>query len=78
MADAIDDRIAEILDELLDQHIPARLRTRLRALRVLVLIVALSGIALMLIGHGTLAWSIWASTVTLSLAMVWTIKVGKP
>ncbi len=78
LADAIDDRIAEILNELLDERIAMQPHRRLlHAPGGLILVLALA--ASTLLWHSTLAaWTIWPSTATVCLAIAWTTKPGKP
>jgi hypothetical protein len=70
--DAIDDRIAEILDELLDERNAAHPHRRLpRVLGTVTLILALT--ASVLLRHSALAaWTIWPATAAVSLAIAWT------
>ena len=69
--DAIDDRIAEILDELLEER-NARPHRRLpQVLGALGLILAL--ITSILLRHNALAaWTIWPATATICLVIAWT------
>jgi hypothetical protein len=68
LADAIDDRIAEILNDLLDELAAMRPQRRLlRALGVLIMVFALA--ACTLLWHGTAtAWTIWACTASVCIA----------
>jgi hypothetical protein len=70
--DAIDDRIAEILDELLEERNAARPHRRLpQVLGTLGLILAL--ITSVLLRHNALAaWTIWPATATICLVIAWT------
>ncbi len=70
--DAIDDRIAEILDELLEERNAIRPRRRLpQVLGTVGLIVAL--ITSVSLRHNALAaWTIWPATVTICLVIAWT------
>ena len=70
--DAIDDRIAEILDELLEERNATRPHRRLpQVLGTVGLIVAL--ITSVLLRHNALAaWTIWLATVTICLVIAWT------
>jgi hypothetical protein len=70
--DAIDDRIAEILDELLDQRNAMQPTRRLsRMLGAVSLILALAGS--ILLRHNPLAaWTIWPTAATIWLAIAWT------
>ena len=78
LADVIDDRIAEILNELLDERAAMQPQRRLlRALGVLILVLALG--ASTLLGSSTpAAWMIWASAATVCIAVAWIIKPIKP
>ena len=69
--DAIDDRIAEILDELLEERNATRPRRRLpQVLGTVGLILAL--ITSVLLRHNALAaWTIWPATVTICLVIAW-------
>lgn len=74
--DAIDDRIAEILDELLDErdatHQPRRLPHILAAVG-LTLTLALA--ASVLLRHDPLAaWTIWPSAAAICLAITWATR----
>ena len=72
LGDALDDRIAEILDELLEERNAARPRRRLpqvlgTAGLVLILITSV------LLRHNTSAsWTIWSATATICLMIAWT------
>ena len=70
--DAIDDRIAEILDELLEERNATRPHRRLpQVLGTVGLIAAL--ITSVLLRHNALAaWTIWPATVTICLVIAWT------
>ena len=69
--DAIDDRIAEILDELLDERNATHPRRRLpQVLGTVTFILALA--ASVLLPHSALAaWAIWPATAAVFLAIVW-------
>jgi hypothetical protein len=69
--DAIDDRIAEILDELLEERNAACPHRRLpQVLGTVGLILAL--ITSVLLRHNALAaWTIWPATVTICLVVAW-------
>lgn len=75
--DAIDDRIAEILDELLDErNVPHPHRQRPQVLGTLTLILALT--ASVLLRHSALAaWTIWPATAAISLAIAWTTRTRR-
>jgi hypothetical protein len=70
--DVIDDRIAEILDELLEERNATHPRRRLpQVLGTVGLILAL--ITSVLLQHNALAaWTIWPVTVTICLVIAWT------
>jgi hypothetical protein len=72
LGDAIDDRVAEILDELLEERNATRLHRRLpQVLGTVGLILAL--ITSVLLRHNALAaWTIWPATVTICLVIAWT------
>ena len=75
--DAIDDRIAEILDELLEERNATRPHRRLpQVLGTIGLIVCL--ITSVLLRHNALAaWTIWPATVTICLIIVWTSSTSR-
>lgn len=72
--DAIDDRIAEILDELLEERNAARPQRRLPQ------ILGTAGLVLALITNvllrnsATAAWTIWPATATICLVIAWTSR----
>ncbi len=70
--DAIDDRIAEIFDELLEERNAARRHRRLpQVLGTAGLVLAL--ITSVLLRHNTpAAWTIWLATATICLVIAWT------
>ena len=72
--DAIDDRIAETLDELLDERNATHPHRRLpQVLGTVTLIFALT--ASVLLRHSALAaWTIWPPTAAISLAIAWTTR----
>jgi len=75
--DAIDDRIAEILDELLEERNATCPHRRLpQVLGTVGLILAL--ITSVLLRHNALAaWTIWPATVTICLVIAWTGSTRK-
>ena len=75
--DAIDDRIAEILDELLDERNATHPHRRLpQILGTLTLTLTLA--ASVLLRHNTLAaWTIWPATAAISLAIAWTTRTRR-
>jgi hypothetical protein len=75
--DAIDDRIAETLDELLDERNATHPHRRLpRILGTVTLILALA--ASVLLRHSALAaWTIWPPIAAISLAIAWTTRTRR-
>jgi len=75
--DAIDDRIAEILDDLLDERSAAHPHRRLpQVLGTVTLILALT--ASVLLRHSALAaWIIWPAAAAISLAIAWTTSTRR-
>jgi hypothetical protein len=75
--DAIDDRIAEILDELLDERNATHPHRRLpQILGTVTLILALT--ASVLLRHSALAaWTIWPAIAAISLAIAWTTRTRR-
>lgn len=75
--DAIDDRIAEILDDVLAERDAGRPHRRLpRALGIFSLLLAL-GVSILL-RHNTLAvGTIWPATATVCLAVAWAARPGR-
>jgi hypothetical protein len=75
--DAIDDRIAEILDELLEERNATRQHRRLpQVLGTVSLILALA--ATVLLQHSAIAaWTIWPATAVICLAAAWTTSSGR-
>jgi hypothetical protein len=75
--DAIDDRIAEILDELLDERNATHPHRRLpQVLGTVTLVLALT--ASVLLRHSTLAaWTIWPATAIICLAIAWTASIRR-
>jgi hypothetical protein len=75
--DAIDDRIAETLDELLEERNATRQHRRLpRALGTVSLILALA--ASVLLQHSAIAaWTIWPATAVICLAAAWATSSGR-
>jgi hypothetical protein len=69
--DAIDDRVAEILDELLADRSEAHRRRRLPQVAGTVAVM-LALAASVLLGHSAIAWMIWPATAVISLAIAWT------
>jgi hypothetical protein len=75
--DAIDDRIAEILDELLEERNATRQHRRLpRVLGTVSLILALAASALL--QHSAIAaWTIWPATAVICLVAAWATSSGR-
>ena len=75
--DAIDDRIAEILDELLEERNATRQHRRLpQVLSTVSVILALA--ASVLLQHSAIAaWTIWPATAVVCLAAAWTTSNGR-
>ena len=70
--DAIDYRIAEILDELLEERNATRPRRRLPQVLGTVGLILLALITSVLLRHNALAaWTIWPATVTICLVIAW-------
>jgi hypothetical protein len=75
--DAIDDRIAEIVDELLEERNSARQHPSGRYISAVSLILAALA-ASALLRHSPIAWTIWPSAAVISLATAWTAtRVGQ-
>jgi hypothetical protein len=74
--DAIDDRIAEIVDELLDERNSARRHRPGRYISAVSLILAALA-ASALLRHSPIAWTIWPSAAVISLAAAWTARAGR-
>jgi len=71
--DAIDDRIAEILDELLEERSATRPRRLLLQVLGTAGLILLALITSVLLRHNALAaWTIWPATVTICLVIAWT------
>jgi hypothetical protein len=76
LGDAIDDRVAEIVDELLEernsprQHRPGRYISA-----VSLILAALAATALLRLSP--VAWTIWPSAAVISLATAWTARAGR-
>ena len=75
--DTIDDRIAETLDELLEERNATRPNARLlQVLGTVGLILTLA--ASVLLRHSALAvWMIWPPSAAVCLAIAWTARTGK-
>jgi hypothetical protein len=75
--DAIDDRIAEIVGELLEERNSARQHRPGRYISAVSLILAALA-ASALLRHSPIAWTIWPSAAVISLATAWTAtRVGQ-
>ena len=69
--DTIDDRIAEILDELLTERSSARRHWRLPDLLGAVSLILAALAVSVLLSHTPLAWLVWPATAVVCLAMAW-------
>ncbi len=74
--DAIDDRIAEIVDELLEERDSARRHRPGRYISAVSLTLAALA-ASALLRHSPIAWTIWPSAAVISLATAWTARAGR-
>jgi hypothetical protein len=75
--DTIDDRVAEILDELLEERNATRRHRRLsQVLTIVTLLLALA--ASILLRHSTVAWAIWPAAAVICLATAWTARARRP
>jgi hypothetical protein len=74
--DSIDDRIAEIVDELLEERNSARRHRPGRYISAVSLILAALA-ASALLRHSPIAWTIWPSAAVISLATAWTARAGR-
>lgn len=74
--DAIDDRIAEIVDELLEERSSARRHRPGRYISAVSLILA-ALTASALLRHSPITWTIWPSAAVISLATAWTARAGR-
>jgi hypothetical protein len=74
--DAIDDRIAEVVDELLQERNSARQHRPGRYISAVSLILAALA-ASALLRHSPVAWTIWPSSAVISLATAWTSRAGR-
>ncbi len=75
--DTIDDRVAEILAELLEERNAARQRRRLpRVLGAVAFLLALA--ATIPLRHTAIAWTIWPATAVICLAAAWSTRTRKP
>ncbi len=75
--DAIDDRIAEVVDELLEERNSARQHRPGRYISAVSLILAGALTASVLLQHSPTAWTIWPSAAVISLATAWTARAGR-
>ncbi len=75
--DAIDDRIAEIVDELLEERNSKRQQRPGRYISAVSLILAGALTASALLQHSPIAWTIWPSAAVISLATAWTARAGR-
>jgi hypothetical protein len=75
--DAIDDRIAEILDELLDERNATHPRRCLpQVLGTVTFIFALTA-SVLLRDSALAAWTIWPATAAICLAIAWTTSIRR-
>ncbi len=74
--DAIDDRIAEIVEELLEERSSAHRHRPGRYISAVSLILAALA-ASALLRHSPIAWTIWPSAAVISLATAWTARAGR-
>jgi hypothetical protein len=74
--DAIDDRVAEIVDELLEERDSARQHRPGRYVSAASLILAALA-ATAVLRHNPVAWTVWPSAVVISLAAAWTARAGR-
>jgi hypothetical protein len=75
--DAIDDRIAEIVDELLDERDARREYRPARYISAASVVLA-ALVASVLLQHSPIVWAIWPSAAAVSLAAAWTARIGRP
>ena len=75
--DAIDDRIAEVVDELLEQRNSARQHRPGRYISAVSLILAGALTASALLQHSPIAWTIWPSAAVISLTTAWTARARR-
>ena len=75
--DAIDDRIAEIVDELLDERDAGRRHRPIRYISAASVVLAALA-ASVLLQHSPIAWTIWPSAAVISLAAAWPARTGRP
>ena len=75
--DTIDDRITEILDELLEERNAARRPRRIpQILGTVTLMLALA--ASVLFRHSAIAWTIWPAASVVCLIAAWTVRTSRP
>jgi hypothetical protein len=74
--DVIDDRIAEILDELLEERKSARQQQPGRYIGAISLILAALA-ASVILRHSPVAWAIWPSAAAIGIATAWTARAGR-
>jgi hypothetical protein len=75
--DAIDDRITEIVDELLEERSSARSHRPGRYLGAVSLLLLATLGASALLRHSPIAWTIWPSAAVISIATAWTGRAGR-
>ena len=74
--DAIDDRVAEIVDELLEERDSGRQHRPGRYVSAASLILAALA-ATAILRNNPVAWTVWPSAVVISLAAAWTARTGR-
>jgi hypothetical protein len=77
LGDAIDDRIAEIVDELLDERDSGRRHRPIRYVSAASVVIAALAASL-LFQHSPIVWTIWPSAAAISLAGAWTARIRRP
>jgi hypothetical protein len=75
--DAIDDRIAEIVDELLDERDARRQHRPIRYISAASVVLAALA-ASVLLQHSPVVWTVWPSAAAVSLAAAWTARFWRP
>jgi hypothetical protein len=75
--DAIDDRIAEIVDELLDERDARRRHPPIGYVTAASVMLAALATSVFL-QHNPIVWTIWPSAAAISLAAAWIARTGRP